>query len=333
MKTMTVMGVVKSVSPRPEQRQLALELHRPKRRRFLTRPVEVKGINETWQADLVEMQHLRKWNHGFRYLLTVIDVVSKKAYARPCTTKKAGDVTEAMGAILSEAGRAPKHLQTDQGTEFFNKSFRALMKKHNVNHYHSYSQHKASIVERFNRTLKTNMYRYFTQQNTVNWSDAIDQLVSEYNNTIHRTIRMKPAQVTRKHQVKVLQNIRNARDKRLKAVRKPLFREGDLVRLSRSKHVFEKGFTPNWTEELFKVSEILMTRPRTYRVVDMLNEPIQGTFYDLELQKTVIPQYTRVEKILARKLRSDGTRMIRVKWKGYDSRFNQWIPLKESIKL
>lgn len=318
-----------------EQERLALELHRPKRKIFPTRAVEVKGLHETWQADLVEMQHLKRWNRGFRYLLTVIDIFSKRAFVEPCKAKNAENVMQAMRNIITRAKAIPKHLQTDRGTEFFNVKFTGLMKKHKINHFHTYSPLKASVVERFNRTFKNIMYRFFTHRNTLNWIDSVQELVKEYNRTPHRTIGMKPIQTTKRNEKKVLQNIRKYQRKRLKGVKINLerFHVGDIVRLSRYKGTFEKGYTPNWTEEVFKVVEVISSHPRTYKVVDMLNTPIHGTFYTQELQKTTIPNYGRIEKVLQRKTLRDGTKMIRVKWKNYDSRFNQWIPLTSSKKL
>lgn len=144
---------------------------------------------------------------------------------------------------------------------------------------------------------------------------------------------MKPIQVSKKNEKVVLQNIRQSQ----KLGRKPRHRSelkvGDIVRLSRYKNIFEKGYTPNWTEELFKIVEVLSSRPQTFKVVDMLNTPIKGTFYAQELQLTAIPHYGRIEKVLSRKTLADGTKMIRVKWKNHDSRFNQWIPFSKTKKL
>ena len=156
-----------------EQSRLAYELHRPARQNFPRRHVEVKGAHETFQADLVEMGDLSKWNKNVRYILTVIDIFTKKLYARPVKRKTAKDVTTAMESVLIEAKKTPRYLQTDQGKEFWNKPFQQLMKRFNVHHYHSFSPLKASICERVNRSLKTRMYREFTDQNTVRWLDLL----------------------------------------------------------------------------------------------------------------------------------------------------------------
>ena len=106
---------------------LADELHRQARRNFPRRKVIVKGLNEFWQGDLVEMQPYAKQNRGFRYLLTVIDVWSKFAWAIPVKTKTGKDVTEAFEKILKDTPTPPKLLQLDHGKEFYNKPFQACI--------------------------------------------------------------------------------------------------------------------------------------------------------------------------------------------------------------
>ena len=148
--------------------ELAKELHAAARRKYLRRKVVTLGMNDLFQADLVEMIPYARINSGFKYMLTVIDVYSKYAWAVPVKSKNAVDVAKAMESVLSK-GRVPKNLQTDLGKEFYNATFKRLVKKHNINHYSTYSNLKASIVERFNRTLKSKMWRYFTANGTYKW--------------------------------------------------------------------------------------------------------------------------------------------------------------------
>ena len=317
--------------------RLAFELHRPKRVRFPTRPVIFKGRHETWQADLVEMKHLCKWNKNRKFLLTVIDIASKFAFAESLQRKTAQEVSEAFERILKKNKQPPKHLQTDRGKEFYNQQFSAVMKKHGINHYSTHSERKASIVERFNRTLKENMYRNFTQRNTLNWVSMLPELMLEYNNRKHSSIGMAPARVSNRNINKVLMRLQRGRKRATKAAAAVLFYPGDIVRVSRFKRpVFDKGYTRNWSEELFKIVERRRTNNGVYyyRLEDLLGEAINGTFYGEELQKTKIPDYARIDQILQRKRRkSDGKLMIRVRWKGYSDRFNSWIPALETTKI
>jgi len=308
-----------------EQQILANELHAPARKHFETRSVVTLGINDLWQADIVDMQELATKNKGYKYILTVIDTFSKVAYAFPLKTKSGVEVTQAFRGLFKQA--APKHLHTDEGKEFFNQNLKPLLKEYNVNHYHTYSKHKASIVERFNRTLKTKMWKEFTRLNTQHWVPLLPELIEKYNNSYHRTIKMKPIEV-QKHENKVKVLLRT--EKNANSLSK--YKVGDIVRVSRSKGIFEKGYKFNWSEELFKVSEVHTSTPVTYSLVDMRNEPIKGTFYNEELKKTKIPDYARIEKVIAKK-KVKGQLMLRVKYKGYDNSFNQWIPVNDTLLL
>ena len=144
-----------------EIRKVVEELHKPARRNYSRRKYDIRNLDETWQADLVEMIPYSKENKGFRYLLTVIDIFSKYAWAIPVKRKSGQDVTAAMKSVFKQ-GCAPKNLHTDRGKEFYNSNFSNLMKEYNVNLYSTYSNIKASICEHFNRTLKNEMWKQFS---------------------------------------------------------------------------------------------------------------------------------------------------------------------------
>ena len=120
----------------------------------------MRGIDEAWQADLVEMQPYARENKGYRYLLIIIDVFSKFPWAVPVKSKSGIDVTTAMKNVLIQ-GRVPKNLQTERGKEFYNSNFKKLMEQYKIKLYSTYSNLKASICERLNRTLKNKMWIQF----------------------------------------------------------------------------------------------------------------------------------------------------------------------------
>lgn len=183
------------------------EIHRNVRHNFMRRRVIMRGINDLFQADLVEMIPYHKENKNFRYLLTIINVFTKFAWAIPIKTKSAKDVTAAFRLILSSIRHTPDNLQTDAGKEFFNGQFKKLMSEFNINHYTTYSKLKASIVERFNRTLKSKMWKRFSLQGSYKWIYFIDDIVKEYNNTFHRTIKMAPVNVKQKDEKQLLPTV------------------------------------------------------------------------------------------------------------------------------
>ena len=115
-----------------EKLQLVKELHKPAKRNYKRQHVDIRGIDETWQAYLVEMLPYKKENRGYKYILTIIDIFSKFAWAVPVKSKTEKDVTSAMKSVLAQ-GRVPKSLQVDRGKQFYNQSFANLMKHYNIN--------------------------------------------------------------------------------------------------------------------------------------------------------------------------------------------------------
>ena len=179
------------------EKNLAYTLHKPRRRRGAFQPVLVFDMDEQWVADLIEVQSITKQNKGYRYLLTVIDVLSKYAWVQSLKKKTGKDVTEAFRRVLTQAeGRKPLKLQTDAAKEFYNGTFQELMKREKIHHFSTHGDAKASVVERFNRTLKSKLYRYFMAANTLRFVDVLPKLVQQYNDTYHRSIGMAPAKVT-----------------------------------------------------------------------------------------------------------------------------------------
>ena len=187
-------------------KQDAYILHKPVRRRFKRRCVVVGGPNQQWQADLVDMSRLKKVNNGITFILTVIDVFSKLAWCVPLKNKSAATLVAAFTQLLGIG--EPNTLQTDKGTEFLNRPLQKLLKEHGVHHFVTHNEEtKASIVERFNRTLKTRMWRYFTKHQSVRYIDVLHAFMRSYNNTYHRSIGMAPSEVTSANQETVWQRL------------------------------------------------------------------------------------------------------------------------------
>ena len=300
------------------KRAVIEELHRPARKNFKRRRTIIKGINDLFQADLVEMIPYASSNRGFRYILMVLNAFSKRLWARPVKRKTGEEVTKAMKQILNEVKVMPKNMQTDQGKEFFNMHFRELMDKHNINHYTTYSTPKASLVERCNRTIKSMMWKEFSFQGNYKWLSMLEEIVSKYNNTKHRTTGFKPVDVSKRNEKKIL----NSAYSHLKTIdpRKAKFSVGDYVRISKYREAFKKSYTPNFSNEIFKIRRVKPTNPRTYLLIDENGNNIEGGFYELELQKVKYPDVYLVEKVLKRR----GSKIF-VKWLGLDNTHNSWI--------
>ena len=183
--------------------------------------------------------------------------------------------------------------------------------------YSTHNEGKSVIAERFIRTLKSKIHKYMTSISKNVYIDKLDDIVDEYNNTYHTTIKMKPIDVKDNTYINADKEINN---------KNPKFKVGDHVRISKYKNIFAKGYMPNWSEEVFVIKKVKNTIPWTYVINDLNGEENIGTLYEKELQKTNQEEF-RIEKVIRRK----GNRLY-VKRKGYDNSFNSWIDKKDIIK-
>lgn len=304
---------------------LVNELHFGARKNFQRRRTQMRGISDTLQADLVEMIPYAKSNNNNKYILTVINIFSKKAFARALKRKTAAEVTRAMKSILGSIKYRIKNLHVDRGKEFYNSEMKNMLLDKNIHLYSTYTTNKAAIIERFNRTLKGKMWKMFSFRGTSKWIDILPNIIIEYNNTKHRTIQMKPNQVNKNNEQFLLDTVYNYKQNILSKTN-PKFKIGDLVRLSKYKNCFGKGYTPNWTTEIFKIRKIQYTHPLTYLIESLSGEEILGSVYGEELQLTRNSELYLVEKIIQKK----GGKCY-VKWFGFDSTHNSWVKDTEII--
>lgn len=257
------------------------------------------------------MQAFAKFNGGIKYLLTVIDVFSKYGWIVPLKSKTGVEVARAFNKIFKE--RKPEKLWVDKGKEFYNKNVRVLR----VELYSTENEEKSCVVERWNRTMKEKMFKYFSANSTRKYINVIDEMVNDYNSTRHSSIKMTPVAASdKKNESAVWMNLYGnepLHDIHLK------FKVGDKVRITKKKGLFEKAYTPKWTEEVFTVSLVQYTDPPTYKITDNNGEEIQGTFYEPELQKTS-QEIFRIEKVICKR----GSKSL-VKWLGYPETFNSWV--------
>ena len=208
----------------------------------------------------------------------------------------------------------PNKIWVDQGSEFYNKSFKDFLKINNIEMYSTYNEGKFVVAERFIRTSKNKIFKHMTAISKNICFDVLDDIVNKYNNTVHRTIKIKPIEVTddyyAEYNVEAIELHPNKKN--------PKFKVGDKI--SKYKNIFAKGYTSNWSE-VFGINKNKNTVRWTYAISDLNGEEITGSFYEKELQKTNQKDF-RIEKVLKK-----GDK-LHVKWKGYDNRFNSWINKK-----
>jgi len=182
--------------------QDAYTLHKPIRKKFIHRRTYSKGIGDLYQIDLADLSNLSSYNDGYRYLLNCINVFSKKAWSLLLKSKSGRDVTRAFEQILDD--QPCNMVQSDKGTEFVNSTFQSMLSRRGIKFYMSQNEDiKAAVVERFNRTLKEKMYRYFTAKNTRRYIDILQDLIYAYNHSSHRSIGTDPASVTADNEDKI----------------------------------------------------------------------------------------------------------------------------------
>ena len=269
------------------QGQDAYTLHRKINRRFPQRKFVSKGLNHIWQADLVDMQAIQKENAGRRYLLTVIDVFSRRASAKAIKSKQPHHVIEAFSQILREAAAQPKFLHVDRGREFTNQQFRNFLEKKCIVLYHTFNPEiKCSIVERWHRTLKDHMFRYFTAKNTLHYLTILPKLVSAYNRKKHRSLGVAPKDVTRRNEKSFWEKQYGAYLRQ--RAKKYQLKINDTVRITLLKRPFQRGYERGWKREVFRIVDRFPTHPPTYKLSDLNNKVLEGTFYEQELGKVTV---------------------------------------------
>ena len=246
---------------------LAEELHKPVIKKFNKRKVYLQFRDNIWGVDLADMQSLSKKNKGIKYLLCAIDLYSKYAFVVPLKDKKGISIVSAFNKIIKQSNRRakgasaqhvkPNKIWVDQGGEFYNHVFKKWLSDNDIIMYSTFNEGKSVVAERFIRTLKNELYKHMTATGKNIYYDVLDDVVNEYNNTKHNTIKMKPIDVGDNKRVYIDEH--NEKDSRSKV--------GDRVRISKFKNIFAKGYTPNWSKEIFSVDKINDTVPYIFIIL------------------------------------------------------------------
>ena len=306
---------------------LSNELHKPRKINFERRRIISNNIDHIWGIDLITMIKYSKQNKNYKYILTVIDFFSKYSWCYPLKTKKSDEIINSFNDIFKKSKRIPSMIQSDEGTEFTNNQTQIFFKNNNIKWYHSYNRDiKCSICERFNRIILNKIYKNFTLNNNTIWINDLDKLVEKYNNSYHRSIKMKPIDASNKINENIVRN--NLYNFKI-TNKKPKFNVGDRVRVSLLKNAFENSYTSNWSEEIFIIDNIKTSNGHYYFLKDLSGEKLQGSFYQEELLKTNMEENDLyiIEKIISK----NKDRYL-VKWKNYSDNFNSYVNKNEIIK-
>ncbi len=308
--------------------QITYTLHKPVKRNFQRNRIIVSRIDQQWEADLVDMREFSLKNNGNNYILTVIDCFSKYAFVMPIKTKTGKNIRNAFEALFRI--RSPEYLRTDKGKEFINEDLQKLLIEKKINYFTTKDDLiKCAIVERFNRTLKSRMFKYFTSKGTRRYIDVLQDFVKAYNDSYHRSIKMKPKDVTKANTNIVLFNLYKVHD--IRDLDKPAetkLKPGDKVRIQYKHKPFDKGYYPNWTDEVFTIDKTDKGDQKiVFRIKDYDGNQMEQRFYPEELQKITENLY-RIQKVIKRRTRK-GIKEVYVKWLNYPEKYNSWIPEKD----
>lgn len=257
--------------------------HKRRIKKFLRRKVYVGGPYTQIQADLIHYRNYARQNSGFKYILAVIDCFSRKNYCRPMKTATAEETARNLDDILSSMKYTPTQFSSDNGNEFHVKNpaiFKVLVEKYGMVLFTLKAPLKASMVERFIRTLKERLERYFTENKTFRWVDILDKMSEAINNTVNRSIGMAPNEVNFENREQVFKKLYDSWSPPVVCK----YQIGDIVRIPETKNIFDKGYKPNWSRELYKIRRKFSDNSVCYYKVKTIGgQSLDRSFYEDEL--------------------------------------------------
>jgi len=203
-----------------------------------------------WQCDLLDMSKYSRTNKGYKWILIVIDIFDRKVFAVAMKDKSTHTSTEAMKLIFDLFKCSPSRLTTDDGSEWKGQFQKLLDEKKITHRIAEQGDHKLlGVIDRFSRTLKTIIFKYFTENNTTTWFDMLDNFIKTYNNVPHSGIcDMSPNDAN-----KYWMSTRECHLEKLSHVVEYNFHIGDIVRIRLKKKIFEKGYTRQWSKKTYEI--------------------------------------------------------------------------------
>lgn len=297
-------------------------LHHPLRRRFPRNKVVVSGANDEIQVDLVDLSMFSKENDNTKFLLCAIDVFTKKALVIPLENKTAKALVGAMKQVIDTF--SPQTIFSDKGSEFKNAGVAKLLKDSKINQsFANNPQTKASVIERFNRSLKMRMFRLMTQRGSRRYIDKLSDLLTSYNNTVHRSISRTPNEVTDDNEADVFRTIYGTTDIKdlWRNEKKPKFSVGDSVRVPYTLSPLDKSYYPLYGDHVFTIKRVFLSQKLpTYQLLEGDGTLVKRRFYGKELQLVSPNTSYRIEKIIRRK----GNKVL-VRYLNHGPNYDQWI--------
>ena len=260
----------------------AYSKNRTQKLRFPRRKMVAKGLQETWQSDIADVSKLKGSNGGFRYILGMIDVFSRKAYCLPMKKKDAATMVKTLRTFFDNSTVKPKLFCTDAGGEYTADIVISLLKSYNIRPYTMASDTGAAIIERFWRTLKKKLYTYMSANRTKKFINILDDVVDSYNRSIHTSHGFAPASVTKEH----TEIIRNRLYPPEVVDSKPKFQVGQRVRVRIERKTFLRGFQEQFTQEIFIIESVRIGTPTVFTLKAENGDDVSGTYYAQQMVET-----------------------------------------------
>lgn len=317
--------------------------YKPARKKFPLNFYNITALHDVYEADLNDMRKFSDVNDGNNYFLTLICCLSRFAWTYALRTKTGREMAQTLDRHFTVTGAKCRLLQTDHGKEFIASQVQTVLRKHGIKYRTLENVGKAAMAERLNRTIKVPLWKHMEHKNSFRWIEPLEQIVRNYNHTIHRSTGMRPADVTEKDVFKIWSSIylqhtaphllrkrKRRRRHSLSRNSRVIFQRGDYVRISMVKDSMEKGYTAKFSRQVYKVDGITRFSPfPMYTLRDLNGEVIKGNFYSQELLKAAPPSEDtvyRIERILKRRHLRGQPPEVLVRWQGYDQEFDSWEP-------
>lgn len=311
--------------------QYTYSIHRFKQKTFPRNPIVASYIDDNWQADLLFLPELRNYNDRKYIMLVCIDVISRYAWGESLRSKHGKHVAAAFTKILLKSGRKPEKLQTDHGTEFYNKDFKSVLSEHKIRLYSTFSDKKAAIAERCIKEIKKLIYRFLSDNQTNRYINNIEGIFETYNKTYHSAIGMSPSEVSEKNLSTVFENLYGKYWTKDKIQEKQnRLKIGDIVRIAIPGDSFTKGYKGKWTTELFTVHGIQPYSPFTkYQLMNSNGDLVRGLFYEKELQLAAEGSRRFTHATILKEKTIKKKKWVLVTWKGEKPKIKRWFPLDQ----
>ena len=300
---------------------------RPARRTFQRPKVLAFTKNYQWDSDTANMVKYKSDNNEYAYFVVFIDIFTRYLYTAPLKTLRGEEMVAVFQRIIRETDETPEILRTDQGSEYKNRPFNNLLNENKIKHLYTYYETKAYYAERVIKTIKNKIMKYLSDKETLRWIEILSDLTYGYNNSIHRSIKMRPEDAKSRNQYLLWKSQydnlnypkshkkQNKNPKLLRTLsnKKFKFNISERVKISHLKRMFDKEYTEKWSGEIFTIiNRKLNQNIPMYELKDYNNEVIQGFFYEPELQLAYIGSdiLYKIEEILKKRKKKGESRDI-----------------------